>query len=258
MMNTTAIDLDPISPQQDPISPQQDRRQRDIPQQRFENLLRNNQLGIVDNPLYYRDPEDILHDVEEFHGYHRLADVVDIGLLRRGAQLARDRDGFMQEQERLNNLSPVEKSALLKEQNPKLSEQTRELKIVLLTCCIGAIVQGWAQANITGANLSRPGDFGLDVNDQGQPQGGSIWIFGLVNSSTYFIASLLGGWLSDPLNEHFFGRRGALFAAGIFSLAASIGSAYTQSWVALLCRCLQGIGMGAKAAVGEWIIYIPR
>lgn len=38
-----------------------------------------------------------------------------------------------------------------------------------------------------------------------------------------------GGWLSDPLNEHVFGRKGALFIAAIFSLAASIGSGYTQS-----------------------------
>ena len=77
--------------------------------------------------------------MEDFHEDHKLAGVVDVELLRRGAQLARDRDGFMQEHE--NDLSLIEKQALLKEKNPKLSEQTRELKVVLLTCCIGAIVQ---------------------------------------------------------------------------------------------------------------------
>lgn len=254
-MNHTGIDLGPISPQLpdqngplflDPNGPQQQQRPGNIPRQRFEDLLRNNRLGIVDNPLFYRNPEDILRDVEEFYEDHRLADVVDVGLLKRGALLARDRDEFMED----NILSSVERRALLREENPKFWQQTRELQAVLLTCCIGAIVQGWSQANITGADLFWPTELGLDVDAQGSPQGKDIWIFGLVNSSTFFAASLVGGWLSDPLNEHFFGRRGALFVAGIFSLGASIGSAYTQSWRALfICRCLQGIGMGAKAAV---------
>lgn len=224
-----------------PIGPQQQQGPGNIPPQRFEELLRNNRLGIVDNPLFYRNPEDILRDVEEFYKDHKLEDVVDVELLKRGALLARDRDEFMED----NILSSVERRALLREEKPKFWQQTRELKTVLLTCCIGAIVQGWAQTNINGANPFWPTDLGLDVDTT---QGN--WIFGLVNSSTFFAASLVGGWLSDPLNEHFFGRRGALAVAGIFSLAASIGSAYTQSWLALFfCRCLQGIGMGAKAAV---------
>ena len=77
--------------------------------------------------------------MEDFYEDHRLADVVDVELLKRGALLARDQDGFMQEHQ--DDLSLIEKKALLKEENPKLSEQTRELKVVLLTCCIGAIVQ---------------------------------------------------------------------------------------------------------------------
>jgi hypothetical protein len=75
--------------------------------------------------------------VEEFYEDHKLADVVDIELLKRGALLARDRDEFMED----HLLSPVERGALLKEENPKWWAQTRELKAVLLTCCIGAIVQ---------------------------------------------------------------------------------------------------------------------
>lgn len=39
-----------------------------------------------------------------------------------------------------------------------------------------------------------------------------------------------GGWLSDPLSEHAYGRRGALFIAGLFSLASCIGSGYVSSW----------------------------
>jgi hypothetical protein len=69
--------------------------------------------------------------VEEFYEDHKLADVVDIELLKRGALLARDRDGFMED----HFLSSVERRALSREENPK------ELKAILLTCCIGAIIQ---------------------------------------------------------------------------------------------------------------------
>lgn len=74
-----------------------------------------------------------------FHENHRLANVVDVDLLVRGARLARDRDSFMHSPD--NKLSEVEREALEREENPKLLEQPKELKVVLLTCCIGAIVQ---------------------------------------------------------------------------------------------------------------------
>lgn len=41
---------------------------------------------------------------------------------------------------------------------------------------------------------------------------------------------VIGAQLSDPLNEYFFGRRGALFIAAIFSFSTVIGAAYVQSW----------------------------
>ena len=56
--------------------------------------------------------------------------------------------------------------------------------------------------------------------------------------------------MSDPLNEYIYGRRGALFIAGLFSFSSVIGAAYARSWKELLaCRVLLGIGMGAKASV---------
>lgn len=56
--------------------------------------------------------------------------------------------------------------------------------------------------------------------------------------------------MSDPLNEHVYGRRGAIFIAALFSLASVIGAAYAKTWESLLaCRVLLGMGMGAKASV---------
>ena len=162
---------------------------------------------------------------------------MDLPLLLRGAKLARDEKSFR----RSNELSTIERDALDKEANPKFSEQSKELKIILLTCCIGAIVQGWTQASIIGANLQWP--HVLNVPD-------TSWRFGIVNAITYFSASFAGSWLSDPFNEYFTGRRGALFVAGVFTLVGSVGSAFTNSWQALLaCRLVLGIGYGAKASV---------
>ena len=140
--------------------------------------------------------------------------------------------------------------ALNKEENPKLREQSKELNTILLTCCIGAIVQGWSQASIIGANLQWPYTFGLQKNYKDPDKITNLWIFGGVNAITYFAASSIGAWLSDPLNEYFWGRRGALFIASLFTFAASIGSAFTYRWETLfVCRLFLGIGYGAKASV---------
>jgi MFS family permease len=72
----------------------------------------------------------------------------------------------------------------------------------------------------------------------------------VVNASTYLSASLVGCWLSDPLNEYFFGRRAAICLSGIVILASVIGGACSKSWEALLtCRIILGLGMGCKASV---------
>jgi len=176
---------------------------------------------------------------------------VDVELLIRGALLARDKELFLENKEDKPN--DIEKRALEREEHPKLFQQPKALLVVIWLCCIGAIVQGWSQTNITGANLGWPDELGLPnvySNSDSNAPGKDYWAFGGVNSVMYFTASLVGGWMSDPLTEHVFGRRGALFMAGVFTLASSIGSGYVQTWKQLLaCRALQGLGMGAKAAV---------
>lgn len=118
-----------------------------------------------------------------------------------------------------------------------------------MTLCVAAVVQGWNQTASNGANLAWPEQFGLK-STACQPSGSDAWIFAIVNASTYLAASLIGCWLSDPLNEYFFGRRAAICISAALILAAIIGSAATQTWRELLgTRVLLGIGMGAKASV---------
>ena len=169
--------------------------------------------------------------MQEFHNDHQLKQVIDLPLLLRGAKFAQDARLFKQSVDS----NSAEWAAICREEEPKLRDQTRALNTVLLTCCIAAVVQGWSQASITGANLQWPYAFGIAEPDPDprKPNHTRYWTLGVVNAITFFAASSIGCWLSDPLNEHFWGRRGALFIAGVFTFAASIGSAFTNTWQTL-------------------------
>lgn len=120
------------------------------------------------------------------------------------------------------------------------------LLLTVVTCSVGAAVQGWDQTGSNGANLDFPTAYGIGadtIHDK--------LIVGLVNAAPYIGTSFVGCWLSDPLNFHF-GRRGAIFVAANFCLWPVIASAFCNSWPRLLiCRLLMGVGMGAKASTGE-------
>ena len=209
----------------------------------FQRLLENNDLGIIENPLQRIEEAELDEDISAFHQDYGLAKVVDLDVLIRGGRLARGEEVFVAEE----SLSDVERAALQKEKVTRFWEESKELKVILLTCSVGAVVQGWVQGAIVGANLGWPSEFGLS-NDPNHTS--DVWIFGAVNSIVYFAASLVGAFLCDPLTEIFVGRRGALFVAGAVTFAASIGSAFTHSWQALFaCRFLLGVGMGAKSSV---------
>ena len=113
------------------------------------------------------------------------------------------------------------------------------------------LLRGWGQSSINGSNLGWPDNFGFCVDLQNpKSEWHDIWLFGLLNASPYLSAALVGCWMSDPLNEHVYGRRGAIFIAALFSFSSVIGAAYVDDWKPLLaCRVLLGVGMGAKASV---------
>ena len=226
-------------------------QQSQTPELPFEKLLRNNNLGIIENPLRRIDDEDIKEDIRNFHKAEGgLSDIVDLDVLLRGGLLAKDEEGF----EAGANLSGPEKTALKDEKTSKIWQESKELRIILLTCFVASIVQGWAQGAIVGANQLWPNDLGLrtGLTEETKNVGstGDIWRFSATNAIVYFSASTLGAFLCDPLTELVTGRRGALFVAAVLTLAASIGAAYVHSWQALFAtRVLLGVGMGAKTSV---------
>lgn len=120
----------------------------------FQQLLGHNDLAIIENPLR-RIPEERLRAyIESFHEEHHLVDVVDIDTLVRGARLAREKEGFVAEETAADTLSDVEKAALKKEESTTIWTESREIKIIVLTCCVGSIVQGWVSKMISQMLLS--------------------------------------------------------------------------------------------------------
>ena len=107
----------------------------------FQELLEHNDLGIIENPLR-RIPEDYLIDcIKIFYNEAGLDKVIDFDTVLRGARLARDEEAFVTEEEEA--LTQVESTALKKEKTTTIWTESRETKIILLTCFMGSVLQGW-------------------------------------------------------------------------------------------------------------------
>lgn len=190
----------------------------------------------IENPLDRFTPEALSLDISQFAQQYDLSEVIELELLQRAGQLARDRRAYGT----IKGLSQEERDALQDERDRRF-KQPLALYITVVVCSLGAAVQGWDQTGLNSANLVWPDAIGLDRESDN-------WILGLVNAAPYFSASILGCWLSDPLNARL-GRRGTIFFAAMFCLISAIGSAITRNWQQLfVCRLLLGIGMGAKAS----------
>ncbi|KDN62205.1 hypothetical protein CSUB01_00910 [Colletotrichum sublineola] len=193
----------------------------------------------IKNPLLGISRADLLRDVDAFAQEKGLQEYTPI--LRKGALVAQDPTGYEEidgaEALDQTEIQVLRDEVLHKWRIPKI------LYLTIITCSIGAAVQGWDQTGSNGANLSFPTVFGI-----GGTSHHDTLLVGLVNSAPYIGSAFIGCWLSDPLNN-FLGRRGAIFFAANFCLWPVLGSAFAQSWPQLLaCRLLLGIGMGAKAS----------
>ncbi|KAK5998080.1 putative metabolite transport CsbC-like protein [Cladobotryum mycophilum] len=193
----------------------------------------------IKNPLVGIPRRRLLADVDEFCYKHDLED--HRMTIRKGALVAQDPTGY-EDITGDEALSQDEIDALRDEVLHKW-RMPRTLLMTIITCSIGAAVQGWDQTGSNGANLDFPKAFGIGSENMRDKL-----IVGLVNSGPYIGTATMGCWLSDPFNNYF-GRRGSIFISGNFCLWAVIGSAFCNSWESLLvCRLLLGIGMGAKAS----------
>jgi MFS family permease len=91
--------------------------------------------------------------------------------------------------------------------------------------------------------LSFPREFGIAGETGRDP-----WLVGIVNAAPYIAASLVGCWMSDPLNN-WLGRRGTIFLTALCLVATPIASGFAKSWEGLFAaRLVLGLGMGCKGS----------
>ena len=95
----------------------------------FQRLFKNNDLGIVENPLRRIHEDDLDADVRHFHQEH-LERIVDVDVMVRAGSLARDEEAAIIEKK----LDDVEMKALEREKTSKIWNERKELQVVLLTC----------------------------------------------------------------------------------------------------------------------------
>lgn len=96
--------------------------------------------------------------------------------------------------------------------------------------------RGWDNTGANGANLSYPEEFGIADNS---------WLIGVINAAPTLFG-LSTAWAADPINN-ILGRRGTIFATGVFVVFPVLAQAFTQNWQGLLvCRMFMGLGMGIK------------
>jgi len=61
--------------------------------------------------------------------------------------------------------------------------------------------------------------------------------------------------ISDPLQEYYLGRRGAIAVACLIAIAATIGQCFSYTVVQLMCcRALKGLALAAKASAAPLLI----
>ncbi|KAE8360789.1 hypothetical protein BDV27DRAFT_167456 [Aspergillus caelatus] len=95
------------------------------------------------NPLLLRTPDELEDDVRKFYDRNHLQDVIDVELLIKGARIAQEPDNLY-----TLDLTPAEFKAIKDEKESGFWQQSKDLKVTILTTACAAITQGWQQSTI--------------------------------------------------------------------------------------------------------------
>lgn len=151
--------------------------------------LNRNLEAKIKNPLAGIPRAQLMRDVEAFARQKGLE--AQLPVLRKGALVAQNPDDY----DHLGGdeeLTADEKEALRVEKEHRWRLPFR-LYLTIVTCAIGAAVQGWDQTGSNGANLFFPAEYGI-----GSDSSHDTLLVGLVNAGPYIGSALCGCWLSDP------------------------------------------------------------
>ncbi|KAL4887500.1 general substrate transporter [Aspergillus karnatakaensis] len=191
-----------------------------------------------------RHPNVILHHATDFHERH-LNKVVGCDIFLRGVRLAIGLVDYEDDDEAEENSTFRLPETEEVDTSSDLLQQTKGLKVTILVTACAAITQGWQQSTINVSSRR----WQADLQHDGSWEDHQL-LAGLIDAAPWLSGSLIGTWLSDPLQEAVFGRRAALFASSVFCTAFAIATAHSRTWKELLVfRVLLGIGIGAKASV---------
>ena len=122
----------------------------------------------------------VFEEAEHFATTHNLSSHAP--LFQKAALLIQSLDTPL---DQIPNLSHTELNALRNETAHKW-RQPKMLYFTFLVCSLGAVVQGWSQTGINGANLSFPTQFGI-----GSESAHDTMLVGLINSAPYLSSGLL-------------------------------------------------------------------
>jgi hypothetical protein len=189
-------------------------------------LLRENAEGRIDNPLHHltdAELEDRVLARRRRWGFTNRAEFGDLPLWERAIKCAADPEHCIYS---VKGLTESERRILRKENNPDTSfwDETH-VRVPIALCCLAAMVQGVTQSSANAANLYYP--FALGMQDStgawmGSHNGRATrWLFNCQNAAPLLVGALFGCWLSDPLNEFVYGRRGAIFIAALLTLVST-------------------------------------
>ncbi|CAO2648164.1 Nn.00g090860.m01.CDS01 [Neocucurbitaria sp. VM-36] len=192
------------------------------------DFVRNINANII-NPLEGISRDRLRHKVDAFcesWGFQE-----ELEYFQKGALVAQNPDMF----EDIPELTEDDKYHIRRETTHRW-HLPKDLYYAIALCSLGSAIQGWDNTGANGANLSFPQEFGIE-ND--------TWLVGVINSAPALFG-LASAWAADPINNYL-GRRGAIFATGLFCIFPVLAQAFTQNWQGLLiCRMFMGFGMGIK------------
>lgn len=91
------------------------------------------------NPLVNRTPSELDQDVTAFYERVGLGNAVDLGTLIRGARIARDPRNLSDRG--VPGITPAELNAIKQEAKSNFFQQTKQLKVTIMTTACAAIIQ---------------------------------------------------------------------------------------------------------------------
>ncbi|KAL1873865.1 hypothetical protein Daus18300_003737 [Diaporthe australafricana] len=122
--------------------------------------LTTNLEAKIKNPLAGIPRHELMSQVEDFADQRCLAEYTD--LLKKGALIAQDPDNYdnIPEEQRLT----IEECTAIQAERQHKWRVPKMLYMTIITCSIGAAVQGRDQEGSNDANLSFPQFLGIDLN----------------------------------------------------------------------------------------------